>query len=293
MSRSIQATETYHIRKGTRVDVYLFGRSPEKLDWNTTPLKTKAGLKTPAGSDLFMRFQEVSSVFEIEKILAPSAASSNAKIITHHQLSERIRSTKYLHSPELWRGALADGAIIPLETGFFIASADCPTIIVISLSGLAIAAHAGRDSLFDNAALTRNPKLARLERKHFSVVDAIIERIKPEEIACVFITCGISASYFDHPLEHPRWGAINRARTMYARILGKQCVLGDVKYGRLALKEIIKRQFEICGVNRNVIFSDGNDTFSDLDAPGEYRWWSARRGNQERNGVLVVNRNSR
>lgn len=182
-----------------------------------------------------------------------------------------------------------DGVVIPRGGAFWLASADCPTIVVWCKStGFTIAAHAGRDSLLDRKRIETGIK----SREHESVVDAILEKLTNRQIPelHVFVCCGIGGEHFVHSVDDPIHGAFNVL--MFKDNInryGNDCIVGEKSRGALSLYDLIRAQFTTRGVPEENITTDSVNTFGDRDEEnGEHKWWSACRGDTERNGVLVI-----
>ena len=109
------------------------------------------------------------------------------------------------------------------------------------------------------------------------------------EIA-VRIFCGISGRNFGHPIRHSKYAEENALMANYvSKKYGKQCFVGsDIEEGKLDLVELITAQCGAMGVTRKGVWNDQVCTFGDCDFQENPMWWSHRRGDKERNGVLVL-----
>lgn len=226
----------------------------------------------------------------VKNIFAPSCKKFNTKIVCENDLRHKIRLRGGL---VIHQGFFADGVILTTKgNAFFIASADCPTIVAIG-KNIAITAHAGLGCLIDKNKIYSN----KPSRKHESVVDAIMEKfIKARENTDemrVFITCGIKDVNYSYPITHPQYG--NRNKTLINYLLRKYayCLMGDFGGGSISINNLIEEQFVRWGVwPKNVIFDD-IDTYGDKSFSGNYLWHSCARGKtpkekKKRNGVLVI-----
>jgi len=220
----------------------------------------------------------------VRTIYAPLAGTFNQKICLPADLGEIFPLQSGTFSYDIRRGREAEGTPVPRGTAFFCVSADCPHIVVSSPSGLVIAAHAGRDSLINRTSLLKTGK-------NTSVVDNIMRFVREPATLKVWTMCGIAAKYFEHPWNHQEYGFENEVMSRYAASLSPSCIVGEPAEGKLSLYEIIKAQFLQYGVRVENIHTDNVDTHSDRGRDNEYRWWSHRRGDKERNGVFVFNRN--
>lgn len=226
----------------------------------------------------------------VKNIFNPSCRKFNAKIIHAESLRNKIRLRGNLI---IHQGGFADGVILTnKQEGFFIASADCPTIVACG-EKFVITAHAGRDCLIDKKEIhTGKPS-----RKHRSVVDAIIEKFfiakENTKKMRVFITCGIKSENFPHPINHHQYEEKNKTLIEYLIAkYGKDYFRGDPKDGLISLKDLIKTQFTLHGVPAENLQSDNIDTYSD-NILGRPIWHSCARGKtpkekKRRNGVLVM-----
>ena len=164
----------------------------------------------------------------------------------------------------------------------WLASADCPTVVLTDGHQLAVV-HAGRWSLIDPWWQNGNQPDERP-----SVIENAVGFF-PEnnrELIKASIHCGIGPHSFNHPLDHPKFGTSNRRLLLE---VWRRWPGADKKIGQnfhLSLVEIIRRQFEDLDV-RTVLW-DEIDTFSERDPhSNELLWWSAARGDSNRNGVIV------
>ncbi len=226
----------------------------------------------------------------VTKIFAPVPSQFNAKICARGEFNEEILIPLVNRDHvTIFRSPPADGCEILAYEGFFIASGDCPTIVVHDPdSRRTFCAHAGRDCLFDRSnALGRGKS-----REHDSVVHALLAEF-PKEVARnlkVFIACGISGRNFSHPLQgHDRSEECQKMLMYIEHHYGCGFARGDLSLGCISLKDLIRMQLVQRGVESDNIGCDNIDTFADTDRGGNHVWWSNRRGDKkERNGVLIL-----
>lgn len=227
----------------------------------------------------------------VKNIFAPSCKKFNAEIIHTEKLRHK---TRLRGGPMFHRGYFADGVILTAkDDAFFIASADCPTLVAIG-KNIAIIAHAGLGCLIDKYKIYNN----KPSRKHESVVDSIMEKfIKTRENIDeiqIFITCGIKGANYSYPSYHPQYGNKNKILINYLlrkysySLLG----LGDCSNGLISLGNLIENQFVLYGVPTENIAFDDIDTYSD-NILGKHLWHSCARGKtskekKRRNGVLII-----
>ncbi|MCK6462984.1 MAG: laccase domain-containing protein [Candidatus Pacebacteria bacterium] len=259
-----------------KVSIYLFGKPH-----NFSP-RDNAGIVTET-----LKFYAINN--GVTNIFAPSCEKFNAEVVWEKSFRQKIRFRGGL---TIRKGVFADGVVLEnRQDAFFVPSADCPTVVATG-KYIVIAAHAGRDCLLDKQKIHTGKR----SRRNGSVVDAIMEKyIMAGEFIKdlrVFITCGIKAENFRHPINHPQYGKknevlINHLLTEY----GEDCLKGNPEEGKISLDGLIKTQFLRHGVPPENLLADGIDTFSDniLD---EHVWHScARAKTQEekgqRNGVFI------
>ncbi len=179
----------------------------------------------------------------------------------------------------------ADGALIPKGEAYAITNADCPTLVVWNHQYThLVAAHAGRDCLFDREYISRGVRT----RAHMSVVDAVIERLNiPAKALSMHIVCGIRRN-FSHSRSHEIYGEFNANLLDFCETeYGSESVLdGDC----IDLYEIVRHQAIENGIYEENITMDTIDTFNQRDDSGNWKWASTRRGTPDRtlrNLVLV------
>jgi copper oxidase (laccase) domain-containing protein len=270
---------------GNSVEIRLFGRKDQETgeitDWS--PAKLDDARR--------QRLATIAADIGVRQLAAPRPTLSNAKICTVAELNEPIDCGQRI---SLRRGCDADGTVVIPAQPFFMASADCTTIVVRDAeSGHVIAAHGGRDSLFDRQRILTG----RVSRPHESVVDAIIEHFRVQfKSSCkalqVYLTCGIHPRHYYHSFDHPTFGEQNRKICMHlVEHWGRGILYGTPEEGRLSIGGIITAQFFRHGIKPTDVDFDSIDTYGDIDETADYRWWSNRRGDTtQRNGVLVIRR---
>ncbi len=277
-----------------RVEVRLFGRNGADVDWRIDALQQQADLEQKEALEQFSQLRHVALQAGIETVYAPNFSRCNAAVCEPGDFSERISLANSNFT--LIRGVEAEGCVLPPHSGAWFSVADCHVIVAYNTGthGV-IAAHAGRDSLFDRATVVGDIEPTVRSR---SVVDAIINAIRTglsTEVK-VFIAGGIGPAHFTHDPRHPRYAAANKALLAhFYSTCGPLSSGGYPASGCLSIPEIIRQQFLRQGVEPYNIATDGSDTYSALDADNDYVWWSHRRamalgGHDGRNGVLVIRR---
>ncbi len=221
----------------------------------------------------------------VKTLWIPQPTEFNAKIARPTEFLQRHRTDDGI---SVRFGVKADGVeLSSAHHGLWISPADCPTLVVYDLStNRLMAAHAGRDCLIDRHLILSG----QVTRRPFSIVDTILQRLDPENPLLVkaFVCCGIGPNNFTHPWDHPEYGEDNRAVTNYLiKHYGQGVITGEVRNGCINMRALIRQQFVAGGYELANIEDDHSDTFTDRDQKN-YRWWSCRRGDRERNGVLVA-----
>lgn len=220
----------------------------------------------------------------VRMICAPNAAPANKRIV---ECGDFLQKTTH-RGIWIMSGISADGVVIPPQSAFFLASADCPTLVLQSSAGELIATHAGRECLFD-----RNMFGDTQSRDTSGVVFRALSHFSgnAEEVyASIF--CGIGPAHFTHPTHHPIYGDDNARmiENICAR-WGRRCFAGeekDIVWGRLDLAELLKAQLKEAGVRAEHIWHDRSCTRTDIAPTGAPLWWSHRRGGAGRNGIVVL-----
>ncbi len=217
-------------------------------------------------------------------IFCPQVGHANKRIVGPDSFPEKIMQD----GVSIFFGVCADGVELPERSAFFIASADCPTLVLRFPDGRVIATHAGRECLFDRLLFGNETK-----RDMSSVVYTALSRFSgdiKEVHASIF--CGVEPAYFTHHIHHPVYGKENaRMITHICAHWGRGCFAGEgdiVARGELDLVRLLRAQLEEAGVLPHYIWHDGARTVMDTMSDGSMLWWSHRREDEGRNGVLIT-----
>jgi len=236
---------------------------------------------------LVQKLWEIMCALDCKSAYAPSPVLFNGKIVEPSSLNKQIIVGAGFN---LFRNKdePADGTFLKPGQMGIISAAGCP-VIVARYKGVMIFAHAGRDSLFDRSSIEKGS----LEVARGSVVDSIMARLqvprleRDEIFAHVFFSIGAKA--LTHPLLDERYGAFNRNMHKFvAHHWGEQCAYLNSAGSNLHLNlpQLIKRQFERCGV------PSGNVTL-DLNNVEDLRTLAHTRGeNRDRRNLVVIARHS-
>jgi len=304
------------IRPFDNVEIRLFGRNGGKTDWSIRHLTNENG--SPS-SEYWTINSIARNIARVHWLLAPTP-SFDAALCTMEDLKISIHGeTQYLEGEDgeripayrpirIMRGHNADGVVLPdkeypVKVGFWLSSADCPTLIVTD-GRRVICAHCGYKSLVDLQALVGKPT-----RPYFSVVDAVIAEftkisVPPKKLKA-FVTLGIGPHFvvmrsvrqeIDHEgdrilvYEKEKF-ATHEANWKKARFF-KTTPSYDIATD-------IRKLTECQCLNRGIgnVRIDDNDTFADKDKDGKSLWWSYERAMKQspadklkRNGVMVIHR---
>ncbi|MDP3735631.1 MAG: laccase domain-containing protein [bacterium] len=277
-----------------KVEVRLFGRNGADVDWRIDAVRRQEELEHAEALEQFSQLRHVALQAGIDTVYAPDHSRFNAAICESEDFTERISLANSKFA--LLRGPLAEGCVLPPHSGAWFSVADCHVIVAYNTAThWVIAAHAGRDSLFNRAAIVGDIEPTV---RSASVVDAIINGIRrgiSAEIK-VFVAGGIGPVHFTHDPRHPRYAVANKAiLAHFYATCGHLASGGYPASGCLSIPEIIRAQFQHRDIEPSNIATDGTDTYSALDADNDYVWWSHRRAvslgqHDGRNGVLVIRR---
>jgi copper oxidase (laccase) domain-containing protein len=281
MSEEIEPT-TRELLWGDSVEVLCFG---EPLNWSLRGMSMDENENFNPG--ILDRLRSVLDRHRIGRLYLPSPKKFNAELARQEELNVSWMDGL------LFRGAYAEGvALEKVGEAVGIASSDCPTIIARNVTSLlTVAAHAGRESLYDQAALLEAAK----PRRYASVVDAVMATLTPNvsdaKRVLAHVACGIRSVSFPHQVSFDWDGARNARMLQHLRERwGADCVSSDGE-GRIDLHEIIRRQFRAAGVPDERLSEDGRDTHEDRSLTNGHLWHSNRREkNGERNFVIAIRR---
>ena len=224
---------------------------------------------------------------DIKRILAINPSKFNARVIVPR--ARYFAGHHMHHGVTIHHGAFVDG-IVGMLTGsaVWIRTADCPTVVLVG-RGQVTVLHCGLKSLI---AQYWHPQYVGAPNRP-SVIQAAMARLHtpPSELTA-HIVCGIGPRSYLLRMDHPVHGRHNKRlmREVQTR-WGKQCVRRvGLRERSVSLTDIITAQLLQAGVPEARIQPDLNDTAADKDRQtGEFIWYSASRGDTERNHVLVAN----
>jgi len=285
----------YHLKRGvpmepTRtikiedlgVQIDLFGKATG--DWSIKGLIDPEQIYLAPLQKKLKKISRAAQARGALRVLSPRPHTFNARVCLPRNLRAEF---KLNGSIPLYRGLEADGVVLQRKhDSFFIGSADCPTLVLISKRRKrVVATHAGRDCLVDREWLS-----GKKQRTHHSVVLPALAQFSelPEELSAI-VVCGSGPENFRHPWNHPTHGERNRMLIEYIiREFGTDCILGDPEDGCIDVFKLIRSQLVVHGVSKERVLHDGIDTHSDHDG-SDFLWHShSREANGCRNGVLVT-----
>ncbi len=240
--------------------------------------------------------------YAVNRIYAPKPTFFNGIVCHPGELKKRFLIERDI---TIYRGKNADGVVVPRGAGFFVTSADCPTIVVCDTRhDILIAAHAGLWSLLDKSLVLGIERPRHEKRPHKSVVDAMMAHLPKHNRGHleIIITCGIDSPNYVFDPRHPKYGDTNIRLLAYLDEMYGENTNPRNQNGKpyLSLKSIIKHQFEAYGIDPHTIHHDGIDTYSDIDHDGNYKYWSNARAHNlkkeceipKRNGVFIAHKRS-
>lgn len=254
MSDPISPTVSYRLFDGA-VDVDCFGRSSG--NWALRGYRRSESEDHNPG--IGSKMDALLESHRIGRLYLPTPRAFNGLLVNPIDLKVPW------HEGRIFRGAEAEG--VPLEKiqdACGIASGDCPTIIARNeATSLVIAAHAGRESLYDAERLFNGAP----PRRFPSVVDAIMEALigsdaRQADRIEAHVVCGICQANFNHPHDASEQGMRNKKMCAHLNVPWGQDV---VRHGYLSLFELIVRQFAARGVDPARVHWDKVDTYSDME----------------------------
>ena len=158
-------------------------------------------------------------------------------------------------------------------------AADCCVIGIYSpVSNRLAGGHGGRDCLFDRAHLLKGAP----PREPESIVQSLV-RLFPRGERCELeaaICLSIGPGSFEHPWDHPQYGADNEKMCRYLQEKWG-CTEGgssdeEHRRGRINQFKLISAQLKAEGVTNIKVFDE-------IDTATDERLWSRRRGDKESN----------
>lgn len=178
-------------------------------------------------------------------------------------------------------GAAGDGIVVPEGNLGYMATADCP-VVLIRFRRTLMMLHGSRHALMDDGKIISGSSTRRYESIVQAAIQPIVERSGREVLKEMHVYCFLSVGYgrFRFSPHNAHYGELNRARNVY---LAKHWP-GAIKEGQyLDLPRLVHAQACELGVPP---YNVALGTLS-TDHPQLY---SALADGRKRNSVLVLNR---
>ncbi len=277
-------------RPGVRIAA--FGPSWKEykdLNWSLGPFYAKPQNGTVGENTIATHIAEIARNLNITEILLPEPVFG-VDVCIDEMLPDTVRLHTGNSNVTLRFGMKADICRLRLGQTYGFAPGGCPGVILyypgnreLELKPLCVAAHVGRDSLFDRAHTTgRHP-----ERKHESVIFAMWQpfaRLPKTELRKIQATVAFALPprMFVHSPQHFLYGADNTLMFLSLRRWHQT----NASF-TLDLVEVIRGQLMHCGVSKQNISTLGSDIAGD-----PARWHTTRNPDQSlrnhRNLLLIT-----
>ncbi|MFM2357565.1 MAG: Multi-copper polyphenol oxidoreductase laccase [Candidatus Parcubacteria bacterium] len=229
----------------------------------------------------------------------------------------QFRKSRTVLETKVFEECFVDGVRISKGEAFFVASADCPTLVFSSPNKkYVVACHAGLKSLVDYNRIYHEGRI----RTHQSVVDRALEFFRGDELnVSIGVVCGIGAHAVEYSTTDKKYGTRNSMLVEYVfGQWGGDCFApyidktrGDVSDnpklvrpsslsqclgGHIDLFALVRAQAEKRNVPRGQVLTDGICTYTTGSGSHGGKFHSHRRQMQDgvkpeegkRNGVLVM-----
>lgn len=275
----IKPTRSLSLFKKT-VTIHAFGRGTG--DW-------KIGDFTQPEN--FKRVVEVARQFDVQKVWCPQVGSFNAQIAEPWQFEpdefEPNRSFE-INGVRIMTRVKASGCPVGNGEAFFLASADCPIMVVKDVAGEVVCAHAGRDELIERTWVLRGR--AAYHRKFESVVDAVASHFgHPMRYSDIFSGFGIRYDFCHDPANEKYAEYNSKLHDHIRKRCGSEINCFDREHN-LRLELLIKQQWLRYGVEHWKMTSDETCTKTDIDEDDQFIWHSRSRDGDAsgRNGIFVI-----
>lgn len=256
------------------VEIYCFGKNDEGLD-----RRTKQG--KPGQKKAFRRIAALAEKLMVHKVYLPDGREPNGQLAepTSPWLEEKVGPVC------LFWGVAADAVALPKNeiAAVYLATADCPTAVLKHFRDYdTYVVHGGRDALLDRQAIAED----REWQCRTGPIGEIVKHYRTNNSGPslsgfrTFICCGIDGLNFRHSVYDRRYGHFNHRLLNYlSRRWPRTPIIVDGD--GLSLHELIRTQCRDHGIG--AVGQDGIDTFNNKTL------WSHRRGDKERNGIMVIN----
>lgn len=205
------------------------------------------------------------------KIYMPDPRTSNGEIVSGDDFRFRMK----LKGATLYWGPKADGVVLHKGQSCLFCTRDCPIVLMADVeTGLAIAAHAGRQSILGDFQADQGILYDMIKGFPTTAWERVM----------VAIVLSIAGDHFPHDPDHEDPGMREKNRHMIRWVTkryGAQCFT-DIAKGCLSLPALIRAQCEGLGIRPENIFHDGVDTYS------SNLFYSHRRGDRDGGNLIFV-----
>lgn len=221
-------------------------------------------------------------------IIVPKMSACNAKFVSGKP--KDVFRTPYglKDGVVFWKNEFSlDGFVLPKGWTAILRTGDCPIAIFQDrMTGKVAVAHCSRDSLLSWSKYSEPESIVERVMDYFLSQDVSLQNLD------VWITCGIEAEHFPHPVDHPIHGKKNQRMLAYLR--GAQmtsCIVGDWAEGQLHLPRIITHQCTKHRIPAERIHSDEDTlrTFSDERVWSHAEYSQGKCPIDGRNGIIIRN----
>ena len=213
-------------------------------NWSLQPVQKQEDVTK--NKNLLTGLSDALSRMGVHKAYAPNVLMANAEVIDNRKLTEHIRlgGGIVLHRN---RNVPADGTFVGVGQAVVMSSAGCP-VIIASAGEQVCVAHAGRASLIDIRMVNNDEP----SRKHFSIVNAIVEAFEERGMTRKDITMSMSFAIPSVLFNHPFNGTYGPSNKSIYKFLKRHWPTSVTKKNggmSLDLEELFEEQARAVGVN--------------------------------------------
>ncbi len=186
-------------------------------NWSLKTLQTSEDVKKEDNIQIVNALKSTLGILRVHKALAPNVAPASGEVIAYDspwpEMLEIGQGICIHRNPKL----PADGVFLNQKEAFIMSGAGCP-IIITSVGGKAILAHAARDSLVPRNWIENNTKKQSggIVQNIFHAIRLVVPRVKPSDIM-MHMVFSIPAKSFVHCFDDPSYGDYNRALSRFVR----------------------------------------------------------------------------
>ncbi len=265
------------------------------VNWKMDFLNGDAPFLTPEDCQSYWDCYQQLKILGISQdtdIIVPKMRDCNGRFVhSKYENPKDVFRTPYglTGGPVFWKNEHSlDGFVLPKRWTAILRTGDCPTSIFRDkVTGKVAIAHCSRNSL-----LYWNDS-----SKPVSIVDRVMDYFLSQDVSLqnldVWITCGIEAEHFPHPVDHPIHGQKNQRMLAYLHEAKMtSCIVGDWAKGQLHLPRIITHQCTNHGLPAEQIHSDEDTlkTFGDESLWSHAEYSLGKCPIDGRNGIIIENR---